>query len=92
MVIAMNKCKKLALLLCASGSAGLVHAENFDNAFNNATTTGQLRVAYISVKPDIAGSKTTTGAAVGGEIKIETDKWNNLQFAIAPILLKKLQA
>ena len=72
--------------------SNLVTAGTFDDAFKNAKTTGQLRFGYVSVAPDVAGNPTTTGAGVGGEIKFETAKWNNIQFAIAPYFVEKLDA
>lgn len=87
----MQKCNRLKIVT-SSGllSLGLLalmgasHAKSFDDAIKNATTSGQFRFGYISVNPDIAGSKTTSAAAFGGHIKFETAEWNRLQFAIAP--------
>ena len=83
---------KVVVPLCFFGLTGLTHAGSFDDAFKNAKTTGQLRFGYVSVMPDVAGNSTTTGAAVGGEIKFETAKWNNVQFAVAPYFVEKLDA
>lgn len=67
-------------------------AESFNEAIKNATTSGQFRLAYIGVSPDIAGAKSTHATAFGGQIKFETEKWNSLQFAIAPYFSEKLDA
>ena len=67
-------------------------AESFNEAIKNATTSGQFRLGYISVSPDVAGFQTTSAAAVGGYIKIETAKWNRMQFAIAPYFSEKVEA
>ncbi len=79
----------LLILLFAGNSFA---ANSFDDAFKQASTSGQLRIGYISVAPDVAGNPTTTGAAFGGEIKMETAKWNRLQFAIAPYFVEKMDA
>ena len=71
-------------------SAGVASAASFDDAIKNATTTGQFRLGYINVTPDVAGEKNTSATAFGGQIKFETAKWNRLQFAIAPYFSEKL--
>ena len=63
-----------------------------NDAFKNGTTSGQLRLGYISNSPDAAGSETTTGGAIGGEIKFETAKWNRMQIALAPYFVEKIDA
>ena len=78
----MNKVLTTSLLI--AGLSSTAQAESFDDAIKNATTSGQFRFGYISFAPDATGSPTTTGAAIGGEIKFETAKWNRLQFAVAP--------
>ena len=78
----------MSTVLAAVSSAHAV--ESFDDAIKNGTTSGQFRLGYISVAPDVAGEKTTTGAALGGHIKFETAKWNRLQFAIAPYFSEKI--
>ena len=82
--------KQLAFLLSATCFTGFVNAGSFDDAFKNATTSGQFRFAYISIAPDVDGATTKTGAAIGGEIKFETAKWNRLQLAIAPYFVEKI--
>lgn len=67
-------------------------ATSFADAINNATTSGQFRLAHIAVSPDVAGENTTTGSAFGGQIKFETAIWNRLQFAIAPYFAEKLDS
>ena len=79
----------LPILLSASHS---LSANSFDDAFKNSSTSGQLRFGYVSSTPDAAGSKTETGAALGGEIKFETAKWNRLQLAIAPYFSEKIDS
>lgn len=74
------------------GVAETAAANSFDDAIKKGTTSGQFRLAYISLDPDVAGAKTTTGAAFGGQIKFETAQWNHLQFAIAPYFSQKLDA
>ena len=87
----MNKLVIISLLIVWLSATA--HATSFDDAFRNATTTGQLRFGYISSAPDVTpAAKTTTGAALGGEIKFETAKWNNIQFAVAPYFVEKLDA
>ena len=91
----MQLSKKISVLISLPilfSVSNFVTAGSFDDAFKNAKTTGQLRLGYISVAPDVAGNPTTTGAGVGGEIKFETAKWNNIQFAIAPYFIEKLDA
>ena len=68
----------------------LFAANSFDSAIKNTKTSGQFRMAYISVKPDVAGAKTNYGAAVGGYLKFETAGWNRFQFAIAPYFSEKI--
>lgn len=90
----MLKCTplKIAASLCAFFLSTLVNAESFDHAIKNAETSGQFRLAYISVKPDVAAAKTNYGAAAGGYIKFETAEWNRFQFAIAPYFSEKIDA
>ena len=83
---------KVVVSLFVFSLAGLVSAGSFDDAFKNAKTTGQIRFGYISSAPDVAGSKTTYAAALGGALKFETAKWNNIQFAVAPYFVEKLDA
>ncbi|MCW8987613.1 MAG: OprD family outer membrane porin [Gammaproteobacteria bacterium] len=78
----MNKLLTASLLI--AGLSNTTQAASIDEAFKNASTSGQLRFGYISLSPDAAGSQTTTGAAIGGELKFETAKWNNFQLAFAP--------
>lgn len=73
-------------LFCLSS---VLHANAFDNAIKNGTTSGQARFGYIAVDPEVAG-KTTTGAAIGGILKFESAKLNNHQFAIAPYFVEQL--
>ena len=56
--------KQLAFLLSATCFTGFVNAGSFDDAFKNATTSGQFRFAYISIAPDVDGATTKTGAAM----------------------------
>lgn len=67
-------------------------AESFNEAIKNATTSGQFRLGYIAVNPDVAGSNSTSGAAIGGQIKLETEKWKRMQFAIASYFSEKIEA
>ncbi len=83
---------KVIVPLCFFGLTGIANAGSFDYAFKNAKTTGQIRFGYISFAPDTTGSPTTTGAAIGGEIKFETAKWNRLQFAVAPYFSENIDA
>ena len=78
----MIKPHKLTLIATAFLFLPLVNAASFDDAIKSATTSGQFRFGYISHSPDVSGFKTTTGSAIGGEIKWETDKWNDFQLAI----------
>lgn len=78
--------------LLSQGLMETAFASGFDDAIKNASTIGQFRTAYISLDPDVAGAKTTTGAAFGGQIKFETAEWNDFQFAIAPYFSQKLDA
>ncbi len=77
------------LLYCLFLTNGYA-ADSFDDAIKNATTSGQFRLGYISVAPDVAGSKTTTATGFGGQIKFETEKWKRMQFAFAPYFSEKL--
>lgn len=86
------KAFKLAIAVGVSSIIGSAQASSFDDAIKSSTTSGQLRLAYISVAPDITGGKTTTAAAVAGQFKLETAKWNSMQFAIAPYFSEKLNA
>ena len=86
----MNKLITSSLLI--AGLTSTAQATTLDEAFKNGTTTGQLRLGYISNSPDVAGNATTTGGAIGGEIKFETAKWNRLQLAIAPYFVEKIDA
>ena len=91
----MRKIKtgKLITSLFLISSLGEAHAAgSFDDAIKNAKTSGQFRLGYISVNPDLAGEKTTTGTAFGGQIKFETAEWKHMQFAIAPYFSHKLAA
>lgn len=81
----------LSSLLVLFFSGNLFAASSFDDSFKKASTSGQLRFGYISVAPEGAGS-ATTGAAVAGEIKFETENWYRLQFAIAPYFVEKVDA
>ncbi|MDH5601457.1 MAG: OprD family outer membrane porin [Gammaproteobacteria bacterium] len=86
----MNKLLTTSLLI--AGLSGASHAAGLDDAFKKGTTSGQLRLGYISVSPDATGSETTTGGAMGGEIKFETAKWNRFQLALAPYFVEKVDA
>ena len=66
-------------------------AESFNEAIKNATTSGQFRLGYISVAPDVAGVNATKGMAFGGIIKFETEKWKRMQFAIAPYFSERIK-
>jgi len=83
---------KVVIPLFFFALTSLAHAGSFDDAIKNATTSGQFRFGYISLAPDTTGSPTTTGAAIGGEIKFETAKWNRLQFAVAPYFAENIDA
>ena len=83
---------KVVIPLFFFALTSLAYADSFDDAFKNAKTSGQFRFAYISSSPDVAGEKTTFATALGGEIKLETAKWNNIQFAIAPYFVEKIDA
>ena len=88
-----SKIVKLVTSLFLISSLGAAQAaDSFDEAIKNATTSGQFRLAYISIAPDVASAKTTTAAAFGGQIKFETAKWKRMQFAIAPYFSQKLAA
>ena len=82
----------IAVIACASCTvlSTVYAANNFDESIKNATTSGQFRFGYITVDPDVAGAKSTTGAAFGGHIKFETEKWHATQFAIAPYFSERL--
>ena len=67
-------------------------AASFDQAIKNATTSGQFRLGYISVSPDVAGATDTTAAALGGQLKFETAEWHRFQFVIAPYFSEKIDA
>jgi len=86
----MNKLVTASQLIL--GLATTVQATSFDDAFKNAKTSGQFRFGYISSAPDVAGLKTTYATAFGGELKFETAQWNNIQFAVAPYFVEKLDA
>ena len=89
----MKQMNKLVLSTLALAVTSGAHAANsFDEAMKNATTSGQLRFGYVSVSPDVAGAADTSGAAVGGYIKLETAEWNRLQFAIAPYFSEKVDS
>lgn len=77
-------------LFVITGFCSTAQAASFDDAIKNATTSGQFRMAYISVSPDITGAKTNYGGAAGGHIKFETAKWNSFQFAVAPYFSEKI--
>ena len=66
-------------------------AESFNEAIKNATTSGQFRLGYIAVDPDVAGANTTNAMAFGGIIKFETEKWKRMQFAIAPYFSERIK-
>jgi hypothetical protein len=88
-----SKAAKLVTSLFLISSLGAAQAANsFDEAIKNATTSGQIRLGYISSNPDTAGSKTTTATAIGGKIKFETAEWKRMQFAIAPYFSEKLES
>ena len=82
----------ISTLVCCFISPNIFAKNAFDGAIKNATTSGQFRLGYISVNPDVAGFQTTSAAAVGGYIKFETAKWNRIQFAIAPYFSEKVDA
>ena len=91
----MRKIKsgKLITSLFLISSLGGAHAAgSFDDAIKNAKTSGQFRLGYISVNPDVAGSKTTSGTGFGGQIKLETEQWKGMQFAISSYFSEKLEA
>lgn len=91
----MRKIKsgKLITSLFLISSLGGAHAAgSFDDAIKNAKTSGQFRLGYISVNPDVAGSKTTSGVGFGGQIKLETEQWKGMQFAISSYFSEKLEA
>lgn len=86
----MKKLVLTSLLIAALSSS--TQATDIDDAFKNASTSGQFRFGYISSAPDVAGSKITYAAALGGVLKFETAKWNNIQFAVASYFVEKLDA
>lgn len=78
-------------LLCLAIS-GNSFAETLDSAIRKANVTGQFRFGYIANDPDVAGSNSTSAAAIGGQLKFETAAWNRLQFAVAPYFSEKVKA
>ena len=86
-----SKIVKLVTSLFLISSLGAAQAaDSFDEAIKKATTSGQFRLGYISVDPEVGTE--TTGTAFGGQIKFETAKWKRMQFAIAPYFSQKLAA
>ncbi|MEJ2052293.1 MAG: OprD family outer membrane porin [Calditrichaceae bacterium] len=63
-------------------------AESLANSMKNASISGQFRLGYVSLSPE--NMTDTTGAAIGGQIKLVMPEWNNLQFAIAPYFSEKI--
>ena len=90
----MKQFKTLKYLIALSIVISSVtsHATSFDDSIKNAKTSGQVRLGYISVEPESAGSKTSSATAIGGKLKFETASWNGLQFAIAPYFSEKLES
>jgi len=84
--------KLLTSALLITGLSVTAQAATLDDAFKKGSISGQLRLGYISNSPDTAGSQTTTGGAMGGEIKFETAKWNRFQMALAPYFVEKVDA
>ena len=86
-----NMVKRVSSLFLVSSLLTVQAAESADDASKNSTTSGMFRLGYISVDPDVAGEKTTNATAFGGIIKVETEKWNRIQFAIAPYFSEKIK-
>jgi hypothetical protein len=89
----MNNAKKLLITSLLAATAGTSHAANsFDQAIKNASISGELRLGYIAVSPDVAGATDTSAGAVGGHIKLESADINGFQFAFAPYFVEKVNA
>lgn len=82
----------MASLIISSMSFTTQAAASFDQAIKEGTTSGQIRLGYISSKPDSSGAKTTSATAMGGKIKFETAEWKRMQFAISPYFSEKLES
>jgi hypothetical protein len=85
--------KILATSLLVAGAAGTAQAAgSFADAMKNASVSGQFRFGYVTTSPDVSGTSDTTGAAIGGILKLETAEWNRLQFAVAPYFSENIDA
>lgn len=90
-------CTQIALPLALLASSFSAYAsdkpvDSLAESLRQASTSGQFRLGYINVDPDVAGSNATSAAAFAGQIKLESAPWQGLQFAIAPYFVEKIAA
>ena len=76
--------------LCLFTTPLVADVGSLDAAFSQSTYSGHLRFGYISSDADVPATNSTTASAVGGFIKFETAKWNDLQFSLAPYFSEKI--
>lgn len=81
-----------ACITFSSTTWAATNAASLDDAIRGANISGQFRLGYINNDPDVAGSTSTSAAAIGGYIKLETKPWNRLTFALAPYFSEKIEA
>ena len=78
---------KSAVLISLVAAAAL-NAVSIDEAFKSGKVSGQIRTAYVN--QDNATDIDTYGTSIGGRLKYETDRWNNLTLSIAAYVSEKL--
>ncbi|MBV5320541.1 MAG: OprD family outer membrane porin [Sulfuricurvum sp.] len=79
----MKKTVMISLVAVAA-----LQGASFDEAFKAGKVSGQLRTAYVS--QDNAVDTDTYGTSLGGQLKYETDTWNDLKIGVSAYISQKL--
>ncbi|MDD2949907.1 MAG: OprD family outer membrane porin [Sulfuricurvum sp.] len=78
---------KKALMMSFAIVAAL-SGETIDEAFNEGKASGQLRITYVN--QDNAVDIDTYGTSLGGQLKYETGRSNNVKLGIAAYISQKI--
>lgn len=63
---------------------------SIDEAFADGKVEGQIRLLYINQDNHAVGTPTTYGTSIGGQLKYETAKFNNISVAVSAFVSQKI--
>ncbi len=56
---------------------------SFSDMFEQSTHSGQIRLGYLTMNPDMSGENRLDDLAIGGQLKMETGSWNGFSMGLA---------